>query len=126
MVETALNGARILVTGGAGFIGSELVRQLMKEGAKVIAVDNLVNGKLENLEEIIGDRVSLQVVDIRDETVLESLLKGVDIVYHLACLGVRHSIHNPRENHEVNASGTLNLLGLSKKSNVDFLEKFLK
>ena len=118
MVETALNGAKILVTGGAGFIGSELVRQLMKEGAKVVVVDNLVNGKPENLEEIIGDNVSLQIVDIRDERVLENLLKGVDIVYHLACLGVRHSIHNPRENHEVNASGTLSLLGMSKKSNV--------
>ena len=115
MANLSLKGAKILVTGGAGFIGSELVRQLSNSDATVIVVDNLVNGKRENLGEVIGNQVSLKVADVRDYNAMEVLLDGVDIIYHLACLGVRHSIHHPEENHEVNASATLQLLELSKK-----------
>ena len=118
MADLSLEGAKILVTGGAGFIGSELVCQLSTAGATVMAVDNLVNGKRENLREVIGNQVSLKVADIRDYKAMEELLDGVDIIYHLACLGVRHSIHHPKENHEVNASATLQLLEVSKKLNV--------
>jgi UDP-glucose 4-epimerase len=108
--QAELNGSCVLVTGGAGFIGSELVRQLAGRGAKVVAVDNLVNGRLENLNDISNERVSVVVVDIRDLERIAELMKGIDIVFHLACLGVRHSIHSPLENHEVNGTGTLNLL----------------
>ncbi len=110
---------RIMVTGGAGFIGSELVRQLAEDGAHILVVDNLTNGKRENLEDARGESVELHVEDIRDVALMETLMKGVDLVYHLACLGVRHSIHAPHENHEVNATASLTLLGLAKKHGVE-------
>lgn len=106
---------RIMVTGGAGFIGSELVRQLILEGHFVHIVDNLINGKKENLSELSTEKYRLHILDIRDEQGMEELLKEVDMIYHLACLGVRNSLHNPYENHQVNAEATLKLLLLSRK-----------
>ncbi|MFN3648029.1 MAG: SDR family NAD(P)-dependent oxidoreductase [Armatimonadota bacterium] len=110
----SLTGAKVLITGGAGFIGSELTRQAVAAGATVSVVDNLVNGKRENVAEVLGDRCRLVEADIRDDAAMSRLLDGVDIVFHLACLGVRHSIHSPIENHEVNASATLHLLGRAR------------
>jgi len=89
---------------GAGFIGSELERHLAALGASVRVVDNLVNGRRENLEGVLSNNVELTVADIRDRSSISSLLREADIVSHLACLGVRHSIHSPRENKEVNAT----------------------
>src|SRR4051812_25117866 len=100
----------ILVTGGAGFIGSELARQLTAQSFRVTVVDNLINGKRENLDGVLGKDVELVVTDIRDQASVASLFRGADTIFHLACLGVRHSIHSPVENHEVNASATLALL----------------
>ncbi len=105
-----------LVTGGAGFIGSELVRQLAARGFRVRVIDNLINGRRENLADVLNDKVELEVADVRDGSV--ALLKHTDIVFHLACLGVRHSIHSPIENHEVNASATLKLLRASRDAGV--------
>ncbi len=130
-------GIRVLVTGGAGFIGSELARQLLQEPlhlepssefrnlvlddrviSQVTVVDNLVNGKAENLEGVLGDRGQLVVADIRDRDRMSKLLAETDLVFHLACLGVRHSIHSPLENHDVNATATLNLLQRSRELGV--------
>jgi len=104
---------RALVTGGAGFIGSEMVRQLVAQDVSVVVVDNLVYGQRENLSGLVGRQVDLVAADIRDEQVLQ-LVQRVDIVFHLACLGVRHSIHSPLENHEVNATATLKLLSVGR------------
>lgn len=109
--------SNIIVTGGAGFIGSELVRQLGAAGHTVVAVDNLTNGRRENLDGLPAN-VSLAVTDVRDTDALALLLRDVDIVYHLACLGVRHSIHSPGENHDVNATATLDLLAAARNVGV--------
>lgn len=113
-----LKGKRILVTGGAGFIGSELTSQLVQRGASVVVVDNLVNGRKENLAELPQERCILDVSDIRDRRHVAELLADVDIVFHLAALGVRHSIHSPEENHAVNASATLELLIEARKAKI--------
>jgi UDP-glucose 4-epimerase len=107
-----------IVTGGAGFIGSELVRQLTEQGARVTVIDNLVNGTRENLAGLPGDRVTLIEHDIRDFPAYASLLRDASVIYHLACLGVRHSVHSPGENHDVNATGTLRLLEASRSAGV--------
>jgi UDP-glucose 4-epimerase len=113
-----MQNQRVLVTGGAGFVGSELVRQLAARGFAVLVVDNLVNGRRENLEGVLGENVELVVADVRDGKSMTSLVRNVDIIFHLACLGVRHSIHSPVENHEVNASATLGLLNIARRVGV--------
>ena len=110
---------KVLVTGGAGFIGSELTRQLCERGARVTVVDNLLNGRRENLAGLPDDQVRLVVADIRDSQRVADLMQGVDIVYHLACLCLRHSIHSPEDNHEVNATGTLRLLLAAVEAGVE-------
>jgi UDP-glucose 4-epimerase len=108
---------RYLVTGGAGFIGSELTHQLVAQGHRVVVLDNLTNGRRDNLAAIAGD-VELVVGDIRDEHLVTRLMAGTSVVFHLACLGVRHSIHSPQENHDVNASGSLVLLRAARQAAV--------
>jgi UDP-glucose 4-epimerase len=109
---------KILVTGGAGFIGSELTRQLCERGARVTVVDNLVNGRRENLAGLPDDQVRLVVADICDSQCMEDLMQDVDIVFHLACLCLRHSLHSPEENHECNATGTLRLLRMAQAAGI--------
>ncbi|HXE79467.1 MAG TPA: SDR family NAD(P)-dependent oxidoreductase [Vicinamibacterales bacterium] len=108
----------VLVTGGAGFIGSELVRQLAGRGERVLVVDNLVNGRREHLADVLGDRVMLRQTDVRDVAALADVLPRTRAAYHLACLGVRHSIYAPRENHDVNATATLLLLQACRDAGV--------
>lgn len=111
--DIILDGARVIVTGGAGFIGSHLVDELLKNPKLkcITVVDNFVNGCHENLEMASKDeRLSIVEADIRNMEQVSDFMRHHDVVFNLACLGVRHSIHNPIENHQVNASGTLNLL----------------
>ena len=108
----------VVVTGGAGFIGSALVERLVQLGERVVVIDNLANGKRSNLEHLPADRVSLIVADIRAPDSFRSELESAHTIFHLACLGVRHSLHAPRENHEVNATGTLILLEAAQAAGV--------
>ncbi len=116
-----LSGARCFVTGGAGFIGSSLVRVLLKSGAEVVAYDNLATGHAANLGDVkaeVGREVKLVHGDVRDREKLARALPGADLVFHLACLGVRHSIHSPFENLDVNARGTLSVLAEARAARV--------
>jgi len=108
----------IVVTGGAGFIGSELVRQLAARGRRVVVIDNLVNGHRRNLEDVLSDSVTLRACDIRELDAWADVLPATACVYHLACLGVRHSLHSPFENHEVNATATLHALAACRDAGV--------
>ena len=108
----------VLVTGGAGFIGSELVAQLLAAGRRVVILDNLANGSRDNLAGHPRDRFDFVQGDIRDAALLARHLPGVHTVYHLACLGVRHSLHSPLENHAVNATGTLTLLEAARRAGI--------
>ncbi|MGX1793216.1 dTDP-glucose 4,6-dehydratase [Microbacterium sp. NPDC055312] len=117
---TQIEGSRVLVTGGAGFIGSHLVDALVEQdAASVVVVDNLVTGAADNLEGALNDpRVRLDTVDARESEHLEALLAETDLVFHLACLGVRHSLHDPQENHAVNATLSLSLVEQARRAGV--------
>ena len=113
------NNLKIMVTGAAGFIGSHLVDYLLSKDNTVIGLDNLRNGTMRNLENASDYKTfSFIKSDILNLDDCINSCKDVDIVYHLACLGVRHSLHNPIENHKVNAEGTLNMLEASRKNSV--------
>ncbi len=114
-----LNGKKCLVTGGAGFIGSHLVDLLMKKKCSVKVIDNLSNGKKDNIAQHLGSH-NFEFIegDITDSDILENVLKGIEVVFHLACLGVRHSIANPYQNHLVNAEGSLLLLKASYQAKI--------
>ncbi len=118
-----LTNKRVLVTGGAGFIGSHLVDALLEEGCYVKVIDNLANGKLENVHHHEGnERFKFFRGDITDPFDVALAMEGIEIVFHLACLGVRHSIKHPFETHRVNAEGTLFVLQEAYKAGV---QKFI-
>ncbi len=100
-----------VVTGGAGFIGSHLVEALLAQGRDVVVVDDFSSGKMENLSQHAGNPC-LRVVraDILDGDALTGIIQGAGHVYHLACRNVRLSLRQPTVVHEVNATGTLNVL----------------
>ena len=105
------SGRTMLVTGGAGFIGSHLVAALVDRGDRVIVVDDLSVGKRETLAQYAGDpRVRLHIADILDREALTGVFDGVDVVFHLAAQCVRLSLSNPVLVHEVNTGGTLRML----------------
>lgn len=111
--------SRFLVTGGAGFIGSALVRGLLAQGAsKVAVVDNLLTGHERNLDEIRG-AIDFHPVDIRDYESLRLAMEGIDVVFHEAAIpSVPRSIHEPVPSHEININGTFNVLRAAKESGV--------
>eukprot|EP00475_Leptophrys_vorax_P002375 TRINITY_DN11324_c0_g1_i1.p1 TRINITY_DN11324_c0_g1~~TRINITY_DN11324_c0_g1_i1.p1 ORF type:complete len:502 (-),score=18.98 TRINITY_DN11324_c0_g1_i1:7-1308(-) len=109
---------RIVVTGGAGFVGSHLVDRLIERGDQVIVVDNFFTGRKENVQHHFGNpRFEL----IRHD-VVEGLLLEVDQIYHLACpASPVHYKHNPIKTIKTNVAGTMNMLGLAKRVGARFL-----
>ena len=103
------------VTGGAGFIGSHLVKKLVERGNEVIVIDNLNTGKKQNIEKI-SKKIDFFEVDIRDFSAIENILKNVDGIFHEAALAsVQDSFRIPDEFFDVNVNGTENIFKIAKK-----------
>ena len=115
-----LSNKTILVTGGAGFIGSNLCEALLEKGNKVVCLDNFATGKRENLEQLLKDtNFTLIEGDIRKLEDCLNATKGVEYVLHQAALGsVPRSIKDPITSNEVNVSGFLNMLVASRDNGV--------
>jgi UDP-glucose 4-epimerase len=108
---------KFVVTGGAGFVGSNLVKLLINEGHTVIVIDNLAKGKKSNLESVLNE-IEFYELDIRDYESLKNVLKNIDGVFHQAALTVvQDSFDKPEEYHEVNVVGTENIFKLANKNN---------
>src|SRR6266516_7446775 len=103
---------RVLVTGGAGFIGSHLVKRLIRAGEDVTVLDNLSTGRQKKSgHNLLDDPMRLVNGDIRDIENVRSCVKDADRVVHLAAIAsVPYSIKKPAETHDVNVEGTLNIL----------------
>src|SRR3990167_5048194 len=112
MRRAKLNFKSCLVTGGAGFIGSHLTERLLKEGCRVTVIDDLSEGKWENLPK--GPKLSKHKVSILDD--VSKFVKGQDVIFHLAALPrLKRSLDQPWQTHKVNVDGTLNLLLAAKE-----------
>jgi UDP-glucose 4-epimerase len=110
---------RCLVTGGAGFIGSNLVDALVARGDQVWIIDNLKTGKRENLESAIGAGAQLHEIDVRDARAVTELFEQArpQLVFHMAAqIDVRHSVEDPAADAEVNVLGTINVLAAAHRS----------
>ena len=112
---------KVLVTGGAGFIGSNLCERLVQEDYEVICLDNFITGKRENIKGLFDkENFSLIEGDIRDYETCLKATNGIDIVLHEAALGsVPRSIENPLLTHQCNVDGFVNMLNASRENNVE-------
>ncbi len=120
MISTSLHGNRILITGGAGFIGSNLARRLVEFGAEVTLVDSLIpeyGGNLFNIRDIV-DRVRLNISDVRDEHSMKCLVQGQDVLFNLAGQTSHvDSMRNPEIDLEINCRAQLSILQACRQNN---------
>lgn len=119
-MEVKVENKSILVTGGAGFIGSNIIEELLRQKNKVVCLDNFATGKRENIEAFLNDdNFTLIEGDIRDYETCKNAVSGVEYVLHQAALGsVPRSINDPITSNEVNISGFLNMLNAAKEANI--------
>lgn len=105
-----------VVTGGAGFIGSAIVRSLLREGARrIVVIDNLLTGRASNLDEVRGS-IEFHCVDIRNYEEIAPLMRGAAVVFHEAAIpSVPRSITDPIPSHEINIDGTFNVLRAARE-----------
>jgi dTDP-glucose 4,6-dehydratase len=110
----------ILVTGGAGFIGRWVVKKLLDDRHEVCVLDDLSNGRVENIEEFKkNSKFRFVLGDIRDKEVLKSVFKDIDIcIQAAAAINVQESIENPQRHYDVNVNGTFNILEEARKRDV--------
>jgi UDP-glucose 4-epimerase len=112
-----MKNKNILVTGGAGFIGSNLTKHLVEEGNSVTVLDNYMSGYRSNLDPFPSVRIIEG--DIRDKTVVELAIRGAEVVFHLAAsVGNKRSIDNPLIDADINVLGTVQLLEAARKEGV--------
>ena len=109
---------KYLITGGAGFIGSNLARFVLEKGHDVVVLDNFATGKRENLTEIL-DRITLIEGDIRDRDTVDRAVNGCAAIFHEGALGsVPRSVENPVLSHDVNVNGTITVLESARAAGV--------
>ena len=110
--------SRILVTGGAGFIGSHLVESLIAAGECVTVLDDFSTGTLDNLADAAGGDLRILTGSVLDAAAVSEALEGCDRVYHLAVQCVRRSLAQPVQNHQINATGTLIVLEAARRHKI--------
>jgi len=115
-----LENKNLLITGGAGFIGSNLIERFLKQNNRIVCLDNLATGKLENIEPWLADPDFKFIEgDIRHLETCHKAVEGIDIVIHQAALGsVPRSINDPKTTNEVNISGFVNMLIATKDAGI--------
>lgn len=115
--QDSQKGKRVLVTGGAGFIGSNIARLLLEESYRVSVLDNFTTGYQENLDGL--SEVTVTVGDIRDESEIAQALNGVDAIIHLAAsVGNARSLKDPMLDSDINVLGTLKILEAARKAGI--------
>jgi UDP-glucose 4-epimerase len=114
-VAGAFSGRRVLVTGGAGFVGGAVVRRLADAGARVTVLDDLFTGR----PEVVPTSVQLVVGSVVDEAIVRDLVADASVVFHMAARNIIASTKDPREDFATNIGGTLNVLLAARESKVD-------
>lgn len=119
-MENLIRGSRIFITGGAGFIGSYVVEEILKlDPAKIVIIDNLIRGSRENMKQFIEHPlIEFYEGDIRDVALLEKCIAGCDYVFHMAALRINSCAANPQEGFEVMLKATFDLAQLCVKHNI--------
>ena len=108
--------SRVLVTGGAGFIGSNLVDYLLSKNYEVLVIDNLSTGRLDNISHVL-DKVTFINQDISQKGIWQTNLKNIDYIVHLAALAdIVPSIEKPNKYFDANVIGTMNILEIAKNT----------
>jgi len=112
-----MNNERVIVTGGAGFVGSNIVRQLLERGARVVVLDDFSTGNMVNLP-VPDERLEVVRGSVADVDLLRDMVKGAALVIHAAARNIIASTRNPRDDFETNIGGTLNVLMAARGTTV--------